>query len=124
MDTLQAMTHLVEQTGARIVLTARTSFWQSEVEGPFQQFSAGDPRAGLLKRIHKFPIKPFDQNNATLFFDKRLGGDKKIGAAVGLFKELAKDSEEFAGRGFVLSLISDLVSEAGQGLADRRTKKH
>lgn len=106
LETIQSLQSLTNETGARILITTRTSFWESEVQE--------DTEANLHPGHHLFVIKPFDKNRADNYFKQRFSDDKqKQDAATKLFvslKEKASDSSmDFVGRGFFLFLIADLI---------------
>jgi hypothetical protein len=115
MDVLEALADLAETTGARIVITSRTSFWntnlpQDEVESFVQTRGA-----------YVYSILPFDRESAKNYFDQRITSEDARGKAIRTYDALKSDSEDLVGRGFVLSLIADLaergeaVSRQGRG---------
>lgn len=105
IDTIRSLQSLSDTTGTRILISSRTSFWESEVV---------DEEGLDDKRHHIFRIKPFDENNAQRYFARRFGdSDAKQKDALRLFRDLRQkvdsSSMEFVGRGFFLFLIADLV---------------
>ncbi|MGA3846411.1 NACHT domain-containing protein [Ralstonia nicotianae] len=105
IETMRSLQALSDDTGTRILISSRTSFWASEVED--EEGLEGRPR-------HLFRIQPFDENNAQRYFDQRFASDSSKGkAALQLFRDLRQKvdskSMEFVGRGFFLFLIADLV---------------
>ncbi|MBN3846984.1 NACHT domain-containing protein [Paraburkholderia sp. Ac-20342] len=105
IETMRSLQALSDDTGTRILISSRTSFWESEVED--EEGLEGRPR-------HLFRIQPFDENNAQRYFDQRFAADSGKGkAALQLFRDLRQKvdskSMEFVGRGFFLFLIADLV---------------
>lgn len=111
-QTLNAIATLATETGTRVLLTSRTSFWQSENPTSFQDGST----ESRSSNVFVYRLAPFDVNLARNYFELRFRTDsKKIERAVAMFRELSKDDPSFAGRGFVLLLIADLV-ESGEDL--------
>ncbi|MEQ1709739.1 MAG: NACHT domain-containing protein [Terricaulis sp.] len=99
---------LAESSGARIVVTSRSSFWTSEVEPDLAQLPTGQ-RNQLLQ----YRIEPFDQQHARNYFSLRLKDQKKVDSAATLFQTLSARDKAFVGRGFFLSLIADLFEGDG-----------
>jgi len=105
-DAIQALLELVNATGARIVVTSRTTFWDSEVRTTEVNDELSPSNSTSI-----FEIKPFERSHAENYFKNRLGGeDQKIKGALEVFTSLRIHGESFVGRGFVLNLIADLVS--------------
>ncbi|PUB84862.1 MAG: hypothetical protein DBP02_07625 [gamma proteobacterium symbiont of Ctena orbiculata] len=105
-DAIQALLELVNATGARIVVTSRTTFWESEI-----RTTEVDDELSSDKSASIFVIEPFERNHAENYFKNRLkGNDQKIKTALEIFTGLRVHGESFVGRGFVLNLIADLVS--------------
>lgn len=108
LDALRGLMQLAENTDSRILITSRTSFWESEAQFEDQN------EENLNHYIYK--IKPFDINHAKNYFIKWFPEDtSRQNRAVEIFGKLRKGSEEsdkgnFAGRGFVLHLIADLIN--------------
>lgn len=108
-DTMQALSLLAEETGARILITSRTSFWESEISSERSAF----PVSPSIYRI-----QPFDVNTAGNYFKERFPSDpKKSKIASDLFgaissAALGSNAASFVGRGFFLSLIADLVKRS------------
>ncbi len=104
IETITALQDLTEESGAPILLTTRTSFWDSEIEQ--------NPRKDDISVPVKFEIKPFDENKARAYFEQRLKGAAAQQEALRLFSELKRrtgKNVDFVGRGFFLFLIADLV---------------
>lgn len=100
-DALHELTELVRSTGARIVITSRTSFWKSNV-------SEDDSPTEIPKAI--YAIRPFDPQQARRYFWNRFDGNRTlVDRATGIYRSLAKRDPEFIGRGFILRLVGDLV---------------
>lgn len=107
LEVLETLAELARSTGARIVVTSRTSFWNT---------IAGTEDLARLKstsgNIDVYKILPFDPQHARTYFKRRLNDDQpRIDRAIGLFHTMRRQNEEYAGRGFVLSLIADLVDD-------------
>jgi hypothetical protein len=107
IEVLEALAELAESTGARIVITSRTSFWNTNI-----------PQTELAdflqeKGAYVFSILPFDRENAKNYFDHRLGDDLAKAKALQTYDILERDSKDLVGRGFVLSLIADLAARGG-----------
>ncbi len=109
-DALESLHKLAEDTGSRILLTSRSTFWDTEIADRTEDDSE-------LANIHTYKIKPFDINNAKIYFEKRFPSkDKCYANAISIYTELLSKSkgsqaEEFVGRGFFLYLIYALVKE-------------
>ncbi|MHB1117239.1 NACHT domain-containing protein [Sideroxydans sp.] len=104
IETITALQDLTEESGAPILLTTRTSFWDSEIEQ--------NPRKDDISLPVKFEIKPFDENKARAYFNQRLKDLAAQQEALKLFSELKRrtgNNVDFVGRGFFLFLIADLV---------------
>lgn len=107
LETIKMLQQLTDETGARILITARTSFWNSEI--------SENPSSDELRLQHIFEIKPFDLGKATAYFEQRFSNSStKKEASSKLFqylKNLTTDANmDFVGRGFFLFLIADLVA--------------
>lgn len=103
-ETLDALTRLAAETGTRVVVTSRSSFWNSEFEDPEVAEGVSD--------VHLYRLNPFDRSKANNYFQLKFSGkdsSAKTNKAIQIFDELARDDADFAGRGFVLLLIADLV---------------
>ena len=104
-ETLSAISSLAAETGTRVLLTSRTSFWESEI--PENQ--PGEPRVDD-SNIYVYKIQPFSTDLARNYFKLRFPGEpSKVDRASGMFAELSKNDRGLAGRGFVLLLIAELV---------------
>lgn len=105
LETIRSLQSLSDSTGTRILVSSRTSFWESEIDG--EDADGAQPK-------HVLRIEPFDQNNAQLYFVRRFPRSQaKQKAALGIFTTLRSrvesKSSHFVGRGFFLFLIADLV---------------
>ena len=115
-EALEELTELVRETGARVVVTSRTSFWESNVD---EKELLPETRNAIYK------ICPFDVNEARRYFRERFGsnhGQQQSERAVNVYMPLSKREPGFVGRGFVLKLIADIV-ESGAIVAKPRRKR-
>lgn len=111
VDTNEAVKNLLQlavSSGCKILITSRTSFWQSEVDESY--FSDEQ----LQPYIYK--ILPFDRNHAENYFKQRFDEELKLKEALSIYDQLrmlgtGTEASNFAGRGFILSLIADLVAD-------------
>lgn len=109
LEVIQVLSQLTDETGTRILITSRTSFWESEVAS-----EALD--AAPLASVYR--IQPFDLNTAGNYFNERFPGRlEKSKAASDLFAAISSsvvgsNAAGFVGRGFFLSLIADLVDRS------------
>jgi hypothetical protein len=103
---LSGLASLAAETGTRVVITSRTSFWEAEI-------SDSQNGAGITLEqtgVFVYRLQPFDADLARRYFQLRFKSDShKVEQAVGIFRDLSKDDPGFAGRGFVLLLVADLV---------------
>ena len=106
-DVLDQLDDLVKETGARIVITSRTSFWETEVS---QDNEDTGREFGI--QLLKYVIEPFDLSHAENYFKKCIVRGRLISQACKVFKALRDKSEYLAGRGFVLKLVADLFHES------------
>ena len=107
LEVLEALADLAKETGTRIVITSRTSFWNTNL--PETEVSEFIARDGAFV----FKLCPFDLQHAKNYFSQRLKQLPKIDRAVQIYQSIAKRDAEFVGRGFVLSLIADLANDPG-----------
>ena len=105
MEVLEALATLARTNETRIVITSRTAFWNTNL--PEAEVKSFVEKTGSLV----FTILPFDLEYAKNYFKQRLKGEKAVGRAVQLYSALQKANRDFVGRGFVLSLIADLVEK-------------
>lgn len=111
-EALNALVTLTDDTGARVLVTARTSFWESQVlvEAP-----------ELAANLYVYSLEPFDLPKAQNYFKRRLGDvPSKVQAAVNAFQKLQASNSTLAGRGVVLRLVADLAEKAGVLVSDFR----
>src|ERR1035437_4526913 len=107
VEVLDALANLANATGTRIVITSRTSFWNTNVpEADVESFIS---RTGSFV----FKILPFDLEHAKDYFKRRLSDPEKTSAAIKMYEILRPKNEAFIGRGFVLSLLADLAQQGG-----------
>lgn len=115
-DALQRLSKLVEETGAPVLVTSRTSFWTSDISHEFV--------SGLKAQPSIFKIIPFDRNHAGSYFKARFEQNEiKTKRALSIYDKLRKygkgdDASNFAGRGFILYLIADLADSSDFSLSD------
>jgi NACHT domain len=102
LEALQSLCTLARSTGTRIVITARTTFWASEIAGRIDELT------GAAGNLYIYNIEPFEYSQAIRYFNKRLGEGPGAAKASALYKALQYGGDQFVGRGFVLSLIADL----------------
>lgn len=115
-EVYDALSELARDTGSRLVVTSRSSFWDSEID------SMGNDDSE--KGCYLYRIEPFGIEQAQQYFQLKFGDKtEKINLAVNLFSELNRDDPSFAGRGFVLLLISDLVSSGYEKTVDASKEK-
>lgn len=109
-DTLKNIVQLANTSGCKILITSRTSFWHSEVEDKY--FS------DVPIKPYIYMILPFDRNHANNYFNERLHNDRlRVKQALSVYDALSRigttsESANFAGRGFILNLIADLVEKS------------
>jgi len=106
MEVLNSIVTLASENSTRIVITSRTSFWNSNL--PESEIGEFIENTGSLE----YSIEPFDINQARQYFEFRLDNPAKITHAVQAYAALKNDNHFFIGRGFVLSLIADLAERA------------
>jgi hypothetical protein len=103
-DVLDTLGALARDTGSRIVITSRTSFWDTNLPEEAQKF---------VQKTHcyHYIIKAFDSNHAANYFRKNLKNRLQQDRALDLFRRLMAESKDLTGRGFVLNLLADLVQK-------------
>lgn len=109
MEVLETLSCLAKESGARILVTSRTSFWETGIpEHEVEQYLK--TTGSLIYRL-----MPFNSDVALNYFRGRIADSTRAQKAVELFKSLqnASKSDDFVGRGFVLSLIADLAIQGG-----------
>ncbi len=105
LETLEALADLASTTGTRIIITSRTSFWNTNIsEDELDDFIN-------TSKSYIFKISPFDLEQAKNYFANRLKTQKKVEYATQVYKAVKERNQDFAGRGFVLSLIADLAEQ-------------
>lgn len=106
-DVIDAIRNLAEETGSRILVTSRTSYWQASIDHEMDQ------RLRNSSRCIFYEIVPFEEQHARDYFIKRFDQDQVlVSSAVKLFRALATNAKDLVGRGFVLNLIADVISTA------------
>lgn len=109
LEVIQALSQLTDETGTRILITSRTSFWESEVASESLDVT---PAPSVYR------IQPFDLNTAGNYFHERFPRkSEKSKAASELFSAISSsvvgsNAAGFVGRGFFLSLIADLIDRS------------
>ncbi len=107
IETLRLLGALGDDSSSGVLVTSRTSFWESDVAGDFD-----------LDISHtRYRLVPFDRRHAYVFFESRFDGTNQSPArAMELYDTLRSSDGDsaagFVGRGFVLELIADLVARA------------
>lgn len=104
-EALDELTNLAKSTGARILITSRSSFWESNVD---EAHFVGNTGAAVYR------ILPFDSQHAKNYFGQRFGQTDRVGKASGIYSMLVAGNPEFVGRGFVLKLVGDLVEQPAE----------
>ncbi|MBI2203382.1 MAG: hypothetical protein HYU41_05970 [Candidatus Rokubacteria bacterium] len=106
LEVLDALSQLVATTGARIIITSRTSFWNTNLPG--------EETRAFLERTHSalYKLLPFDEQHARNYFAKRFTDQAKADQAIAVTAQLRHAEHDLVGRGFVLSLIADLVDRS------------
>lgn len=105
-DTIKSLHDLVQNSGARVLVTSRTTFWNSTITSDESLLS-----------LFKYSILPFDLNHAKDYFTKRfVDKPKSIDKAISVFSKIRGTGKSdikssFAGRGIILNLIADLCSD-------------
>jgi hypothetical protein len=108
LDVLDALSELAASTGARILITSRTAFWDMSLP------EADVHRLQRAGRFFIYRILPFDHEHARNYFIGRLGQAEKVNRATALYGNLKTRDAALVGRGFVLSLIADLVDRSDE----------
>ena len=103
LELLETLADLADITGTRIVITSRTSFWETNLAA--EEVDAFIERTGTLM----YRILPFDLQYAENYFKKRFEDLALVGTASSLFRALDSTNDELTGRGFVLNLLGDIV---------------
>jgi hypothetical protein len=108
-EVLEALQQLASETGARIVLTSRTAFWDTNIpEAELRGFL--DKNRALI-----YLLQPFNLEQAKHYFSGRLKNQRQATYAAQTYGVLSKDSKSLVGRGFVLSLLADLAERTLNG---------
>jgi hypothetical protein len=109
IQALQILQELAQSTRTRIVITSRTSLWREII--PEDSSNEITPLV--------FKVKPFNSNQAKNYFEKVLKVTPQVNTAANIFLELERKNQDFYGRGLVLKLIYDLVSNSTSGYKPR-----
>ena len=105
LETLAMLGTLSDESSSGVLVTSRTSFWESDVA-----------RNGGIEAAHTvYRLIPFDRRHAHTFFHSRFDANEDLtDRAVTLYDSLRSTDADsrtgFVGRGFVLELLADLVS--------------
>jgi hypothetical protein len=108
-EVLEALGQLAHETGSRIIITSRTSFWHTSISTT-EAADFVEEYGALIYRI-----LPFDLEHAKNYFRKRFTKADQVERATRVFAALNKGNEELVGRGFVLNLIADLIEAVPTG---------
>lgn len=104
-DALNSLVGLASDTGARVLVTARTSFWDSQV---------AVEAADVAKDLDIYVLQPFDVPKAENYFRRKLSADPEaVASARTAFQQLHASNPGLAGRGVVLRLVADLAQKKG-----------
>ena len=110
VDAIASIANLAKISTTNIIVTTRTSFWNSVLKG--SEYLKEDDS------IYVYELKPFDRNQAMNYFSSRFEpGSKKCQYCLTIYDAARKQFHgeregDFLGRGFVLNLIADLVDRA------------
>lgn len=111
IEVLRRLKQLAEETDSRLLVTSRTTFWASDIDGVVGQSSDFDVNSYL-----RFELLPFDVSRASNYFEKRFPGNPAvISVAKSIFEKLRNVNQEFAGKGFSLKLTGDIAKHQGAG---------
>lgn len=108
LETLKTLGSVVAQTGTRIVVTSRTTFWAAELEDG--QGTDVSQTAGA--RVSVYRQEPFDTGKAHQYFKGRVDNQASVDKATQIYERLRSRHADLVGRGFVLNLLADLVERA------------
>ena len=105
LEALESLAALARDNKTRIIITSRTDFWNTNLPD--------DEIKGFLTTTRSFvySILPFDRETARNYFKQRFDDQIRIDRAVNAYATLEQAGKGFVGRGFVLSLIADLVED-------------
>ena len=106
IEAINSIIRLAVSCDTSVILTTRTSFWNSTVNC--------NKSIELNEAIYNYELLPFDKNEARNYFEKRFdNNNKQTSYALEIYDRLKSDARHgFAGRGFVLDLIADLVERS------------
>src|SRR5262249_8246491 len=78
-EAIEALLELSEATGARILVTSRTSFWNVNLPAEdLKEIAEG-------RKLFVYEIRPFDIQHARNYFANRLKDSAKVDQAIQLF---------------------------------------
>lgn len=112
-EVLRNLMELASISGSRILLTSRTSFWESNISPEILTNHRTPP--------YIYNIIPFDHNHAKNYFQARFPDNneatKRAVEIYTLIRKAASDDTKsnLAGRGFIMNLIADLSSTEAAG---------
>lgn len=106
-EALRSLAKIVEETGARVLITSRKAFWDTSFQG--------DEAARLLhdSQLVVWEMLPFGIENAQEYFKKIFDSGSSYDRSIRIFSDMTETSGLLAGRGFVLPLIADLAGHGG-----------
>lgn len=100
-DVIRSLNEIVEESGARILITSRNTFWKQEIDETLESQSC---------TVYK--IEPFDGTKARNYFSLKSNGDESVvHRASSLYADLFSAAPDLVGRGFVLKLIADVAKD-------------
>ena len=103
-EAMEALAQLAEEADTPMLITARTTFWENDVAR----------NAKSLPPHVQYHLLPFERNHARTYFNTRfVDRPQQANLSLRLFDSLHSthdiEGKAFVGRGFVLSLLADLV---------------
>jgi hypothetical protein len=106
LEAINSILRLAVSCETSVILTTRTSFWNSTINT--------ERSTGLHEEIYNYELLPFDNNEARNYFENRFNkNNKQVSYALEIYGKLKSGAKYgFAGRGFVLDLIADLVERS------------
>ncbi|EAU55932.1 NACHT domain-containing protein [Mariprofundus ferrooxydans] len=105
IEIIKVLSELATETSARILVTSRSTFWESEIDS---QLDNSNKKSIAFS---EYKMRAFDPNLARSYFTNRLVNGRQVNMASEMFSRLYSQEDEFIGRGFTLSLIADLFSD-------------
>lgn len=106
IEAINSILRLAVSCETSVILTTRTSFWNSTINS--------EKSTELHDEIYNYELLPFDKNEARNYFKNRFNeNDKQVSYALEIYSELKSGAKyDFAGRGFALDLIADVVERS------------